>query len=138
MQNESVDFLYTWLLLSLDILQLETFSTLLVRSISRPFQGASLWGRFPRLKPWAKWHEDKQNLGRSIAPEGLGPKGQDSLAQGSPWVTQKNVFSPERVPGWECARSGLRTIGQSSPYGTAPSGPIRFGEPNPGEPWARR
>jgi hypothetical protein len=27
-----------------------------------------------------------------------GPKGQDSLAQGLPWVSQKNVFSPEGAP----------------------------------------
>jgi hypothetical protein len=28
-----------------------------------------------------------------------GPKGQENLAEGSPWVGQRNVFRPEGAPG---------------------------------------
>jgi hypothetical protein len=83
-----------------------------------------------------------------------GPKRQDSLAQGLPWVTHKNVFSPEahkalrrcalekntrfsRVGGAEGA-SGVENArmvwirGQSSPYGNGPFRAHSFGELNPG------
>ena len=51
-----------------------------------------------------------------------GPKGQDNLAQGLPWVSQKNVFSPERAPGWVCHNCGRKTVL------ALPSGPFRAAE----------
>jgi hypothetical protein len=35
-------------------------------------------------------------------PDSYGPKGQEDLAQGLPWVGPKDVFSPEGAPGREC------------------------------------
>jgi hypothetical protein len=43
--------------------------------------------------------EKQQALYYLVCPFGPGPKGQDNSAQGLPWVSQKNVFSPEGAPG---------------------------------------
>jgi hypothetical protein len=47
---------------------------------SRPFRANHLNGWFPGLKPWAE----------SSGPFGADLKGQDSLTQGSPWVSLFN------------------------------------------------
>ena len=55
------------------------------------------------------------------------PKGQESLAQGLPWVSQKNVRSPEegaRDRERPCDPGGVRI----PPYRTAASGLIPVGE----------
>jgi hypothetical protein len=59
-----------------------------------------------------------------------GPKGQDNLAQGLPWVSQKNVFSPEGAQGWEMRMAWIG--GQSLPYGNGPFRAHSVGEINPG------
>jgi hypothetical protein len=59
-------------------------------------------------------------------PTRSGPKGQESIAQGLPWVSQKNILSPEGARDLECARS---------PMG-APSGLIPVGKLTQGKPWA--
>jgi hypothetical protein len=63
-----------------------------------------------------------------ISGYAYGPKGQGNLAQGLPWVSQKNVFSPEGAPGRECHNCGRKTV---LAYRPAPSGPIRW-KLNPG------
>ena len=63
------------------------------------------WGNFmprrgcmiqPRVKPWAEWREDKQNLQRSIAPEGL----QDSAQGFNPGNHSIERFRPEGARGY--------------------------------------
>jgi len=59
-----------------------------------------------------------------------GPKGHDSLAQGLPWVSQRNVFSPEGAPaGGECHSCDRKTI-LPVPYGPFRANSV--GEVNPG------
>jgi hypothetical protein len=55
-----------------------------------------------------------------------GPKGQESLAQGLPWVSQKKVSSREGARGREraCGPAGVRSL----LYQMAPSGLILVGE----------
>jgi hypothetical protein len=43
-------------------------------------------------------------IGRFVAPKGL-----DDSAQGLPWVSPKNVFSPEGAPGRECLSHDRKT-----------------------------
>jgi len=49
-----------------------------------------------------------------------GPKGQDNIAQGLPWVSQKNVSSPEGARGW-----GMRAVTIGSQSLPVPNGPFR-------------
>jgi hypothetical protein len=69
-----------------------------------------------------------------IRPEGLAPKGQESLAQGSPWVSRTQRFA---LKGLEMpALSGFEVRSQFSPYLAAPSGLTRVGGITQGKPWA--
>jgi hypothetical protein len=67
------------------------------------------------------------------SPEGPAPKGQESIAQGLPWVSQNKRFA---LKGLEMrTRSGSKVRNRFSRYPVAPSGPIRAGEKprvNPG------
>jgi hypothetical protein len=69
-----------------------------------------------------------------IRPEGPAPKGQESLAQGLPWVSQNKRFAlkglEKRTP------SGSKVWSRFSPYLVAPSGLIRVGRFSQGKPWA--
>jgi hypothetical protein len=63
-----------------------------------------------------------------------GPKGQDNLAQGLPWVGQKKVFSPEVAPGRECQNCRRKT------GIVVPPGPFRahsVEKLTQGKPWAK-
>ena len=51
---------------------------LLITMIWRPFRARRPGGRFPGLKPWAEWREDKECMG-SFRPE---TEGHENLAQG--------------------------------------------------------
>src|ERR1700675_2641399 len=66
----------------------------------------------------------------NLAPvKGSAPKGQESLAQGSPWVSQNKRFA---LKGLETrTRSGSKVR-----YLVAPSGLIRLGGITQGKPWA--
>jgi len=67
-------------------------------------------------------------------PRAYGPKGQGNLAQGLPWVSQKNVFSPEGALRRECHNCGQRNVL------AVPSGPLRassLGNLTQGRPWAK-
>ena len=69
-----------------------------------------------------------------IRPEGPAPKGQESLAQGLPWVRRNKRFA---LKGREmCTRSGSKARSRFSPYLPAPSGLIPRGELTQGKPWA--
>jgi hypothetical protein len=61
-----------------------------------------------------------------VRPEGPAPKGQESLAQGLPWVSQNKRFA---LKGLEMRRpAGSKVGSRCSPYLMAPSGLIRVGE----------
>jgi hypothetical protein len=61
-----------------------------------------------------------------IRPDGLAPKGQEILAQGSPWVSRNKRFA---LKGLEMRTpSGSKVRSRFSPYLVAPSGLIRVGE----------
>src|ERR1700722_17468298 len=68
-----------------------------------------------------------------IRPERSAPKGQESLAQGLPWVSRNKRFA---LKGLETrTRSASNVRSRFSPYLVAPSGLIRVGESprvNPG------
>jgi hypothetical protein len=51
-----------------------------------------------------------------------GPKGQESIAQGLPWVSQKNVLA---LKGRDLEMRTLSVGSGFSPYRTAPSGLIQ-------------
>jgi hypothetical protein len=61
-------------------------------------------------------------------------KGQESLAQGLPWVSRNKRFALKGLE--ERARSGSEFRSRFSPYLVAPSGQIRLGELTQGKPWA--
>jgi hypothetical protein len=61
-------------------------------------------------------------------PEGSAPKGQESLAQGSPWVSQIKCFALKLKGLKMRPRSDLKVRSRFTPYLVAPSGLIRFGE----------
>jgi hypothetical protein len=67
-------------------------------------------------------------------PEACAPKGQESLAQGLPWVSQNKRFALKglvmRTRSGSIRRSGF------SPYLAALSGLIRVGKLTQGKPWA--
>jgi hypothetical protein len=62
-------------------------------------------------------------LAPAIWPEGLAPKGQESLAQGLPWVSGNKRFA---LKGLEA--DAIRSRGSEVIPGVAPSGLIRVGE----------
>jgi hypothetical protein len=69
-------------------------------------------------------------LASVIRPDGPAPKGQENLAQGSPWVRRYIRFA---LKGLEMRRrSGLKVRSRFSPYLAAPSGLIRVGGDFPG------
>jgi hypothetical protein len=69
-----------------------------------------------------------------IPPEGSAPKGQESLAQDLPWVSQNKRFA---LKGLEMRKgSGSKVRSRFSPYLVAPSGLIRLGGITQGKPWA--
>jgi hypothetical protein len=69
-----------------------------------------------------------------IPPDGPAPKGQESLAQGLPWVRRNKRFA---LKGLEmCTQSGSKARSQFSPYLPAPSGLIPLRELTQGKPWA--
>src|ERR1700722_15765410 len=61
-------------------------------------------------------------------PEGPAPKGQQSLAQGLPWVGGNKRFALKGLEVWSCFPGR---------YLMAPSGLIRVGEITQGKPWAK-
>jgi hypothetical protein len=61
-----------------------------------------------------------------------GPKGQESIAQGLPWVSQKNVLA---LKGQDLEMRTLSVGSGFSPYRTAPSGLLPLGDQTQGEPW---
>jgi hypothetical protein len=72
-------------------------------------------------------------LAAVIRPEGPAAKGQESLAQGSPWVSQYERFA---LKGLEMRRrSGSKVRSRFSPK-PAPSGLIRVRGIAQGKPWA--
>jgi hypothetical protein len=74
---------------------------------SRPFRANRPNGSLPRLKPWASLFNRARARYRPVPSSpsvtnrrrgsraSYGPKGQDSLAPGLPWVSHKSVLSPE-------------------------------------------
>jgi hypothetical protein len=69
-----------------------------------------------------------------IRPDGPAPKGQESLAQGLPWVSRNKRFA---LKGPQMrTQSGSKLRGRFSPYLAAPSGLIRVVEITQGKPWA--
>jgi hypothetical protein len=65
-----------------------------------------------------------------IRPDGPAPKGQENLAQGSPWVRRNIRFA---LKGLEMrTRSGSKVRSRFSPYLVTPSGLIRVGRDFPG------
>jgi hypothetical protein len=73
-------------------------------------------------------------LASVIRPEGTAPKGQESLAQGLPWVSRNKRFA---LKGLEmCRRSSPEVRSRFPPYLLAPSGLIPVGELTQGKPWA--
>jgi hypothetical protein len=69
-----------------------------------------------------------------IRPDGPAPKGQESLAQGLPWVSRYKRFA---LKGLEMrTRSGAKVRSRFSPYLVAPPGLIRVGGITQGKPWA--
>jgi hypothetical protein len=69
-----------------------------------------------------------------LRPAGLGLKGQESIAQGLPWVSQKNVLALKGQDLQMCTLSGWERF---SPYRTAPSGLLPVGDQTQGKPWAK-
>jgi hypothetical protein len=68
-------------------------------------------------------------------PEGPAPKGQESLAQGLPWVSGNKRFA---LKGLRNARDLIERFGADSrPCLLTPSGLIRVGEITQGKPWAK-
>jgi hypothetical protein len=63
-----------------------------------------------------------------------GPKGQESIAQGLPWVSQKNVLA---LKGQDLEMPTLSVGSGFSSYRTAPSGLIPVGDQTQGKPWAK-
>jgi hypothetical protein len=63
-----------------------------------------------------------------------GPKGQENLAQGLPWVSQKKMLSPEGAPGRECLSHDPKAI-LASWYGPFRADPV--GNLTQGKPWAK-
>src|ERR1700722_14126017 len=61
-------------------------------------------------------------------PEGPAPKGQQSLAQGLPWVGGNKRFALKGLEVWSCFPGR---------YLMAPSGLVRVGEITHGKPWAK-
>jgi hypothetical protein len=73
-------------------------------------------------------------LASVIRPDGPAPKGQESLAQGLPWVSRNKRLA---LNGREMrTRSGSKVRSRFSPYLAAPSGLIRMGGITQGKPWA--
>jgi hypothetical protein len=69
-----------------------------------------------------------------LRPEGPAPKGQESLAQGLPWVSRNKRFA---LKGLEmCTRSSPEVRSRLPPFLLAPSGLIPLGELTQGKPWA--
>jgi hypothetical protein len=62
------------------------------------------------------------------------PKGQESLAQGLPWVSRNKRFA---LKGLDLEMRTLSVGSGFSPYRTAPSGLIPVGDQTQGEPWAK-
>jgi hypothetical protein len=69
-----------------------------------------------------------------IRPEGTAPKGQESIAQGLPWVSRNKRFALKGLG--RCRRSGSKVWSRFSRCLVAPSGPIRVGGITQGKPWA--
>jgi hypothetical protein len=73
-------------------------------------------------------------LAPSIRPEVSAPKGQESLAQGLPWVSRNKRFA---LKGLEMrARFRFKGPEPIPPVLVAPSGLIRMGGITKGKPWA--
>jgi hypothetical protein len=72
---------------------------------------------------------DREYPGRFVAP-----KGQENLAQGLPWVRQKNVFSPEGALRPECHSHDRKAILAAwyCPFRANPVGNLTQGKP-----WAK-
>ena len=73
-------------------------------------------------------------LAPAIWPEGLAPKGQESIAQGLPWVSGNKRFALKGLEADAIQSRGSELI--PGPYLVAPSGQIRLGEITQGKPWA--
>jgi hypothetical protein len=67
-------------------------------------------------------------------PEGSAPKGQESLAQGLPWVSGNRRFALKGLEAHAIRSRGSEPVSRA--YLVAPSGPVRVGEISQGEPWA--
>jgi hypothetical protein len=69
-----------------------------------------------------------------FSASGPAPKGQESLAQGLPWVSRNNRFA---LKGLEMrTQSDSKVPSRFSPHLVAPSGLIRVVAITQGEPWA--
>ena len=96
--------------------------------------GASSYASYLIQAPPSSRSAARRWLAPVIRPEGPAPKGQESLAQGLPWVRRNKRFA---LKGLEmCTRSGSKARSRFSPYLPAPSGLIPLGELTQGKPWA--
>jgi hypothetical protein len=86
-----------------------------------------------RVAQWSEEHsrlEAYACLASVIRPEGPAPKGQESLAQGLPWVTRNKCFA---LKGLEVRRrSASKVRSRFSPYLSAPFRAHSGGGINPG------
>jgi hypothetical protein len=101
--------------------------------------------RINRNKPKSRgrvsqeWRQVRAASGCLLPRRGLGPKGQESIAQGLPWETRSKVMGPEGAPAFREGCVGASSAGAlSGPHAINPKPRVNPGLSYPGPSGQRR